>query len=68
MATRNNGDGDKRKKKQDDDLHALYQQYRKDFTAADLQKYTVEEKGIPATKVLAEMEKIHREFVRKKKK
>jgi hypothetical protein len=52
--------------KDDKDLKALYAKMRKEFTAADLQKYTVIEKTIPAEKVIAEMEKIHRRFAKKK--
>jgi hypothetical protein len=38
----------------------IYTRMRREFSAADLQKYTRVEKGIPANKVLAEMEQIHR--------
>jgi hypothetical protein len=60
----------KKRKKKDDvpilvvpknaTLRQIYAIYRKQFSAADLQKYTVEEEGIPAEQVLAEMEAIHR--------
>ena len=45
--------------KNDRELKALYARMRREFTAADLQKYTVIEKGVPLDKVIAQMEKIH---------
>jgi len=53
-------------KKEDEDLKSLYAEMRKKFTAADLQKYTEIEEGIPARTVLAEMEEIHRKYSRKR--
>jgi len=47
-------------------LKALYARMRKKFTAADLQKYTEIEVGIPAEQVLAQMEEIHRKLSRKR--
>lgn len=41
------------------ELRAIYDKVRRDFTAADLQKYTVIEKTVPARKVLAEMKAAH---------
>ncbi len=41
-------------------LKAVYSRVRREFTAADLQRYTTTEKGIPADKVLADLEQIHR--------
>jgi hypothetical protein len=49
------------------ELQAIYAQAQREFTAADLQKYTVIEKGIPAEKVLAAMEKIHRRYANEKR-
>jgi hypothetical protein len=43
-----------------DDLAPIYAKYRAEFSAADLQKYTEVEEGIPAEQVLADMEAIHR--------
>lgn len=48
-------------------LREIYAAARKQFTAADLQKYTVIEKGIPAEVVIAELEKIQEEEERKLK-
>ncbi len=50
-------------------LREIYAQARKEFTAADLQKYTdLDEPMVPMEQVLAEMEKIHREESRKRRK
>ena len=46
-------------------LQAIYAKSRREFSAADLQKYTEIEEGIPLEKVLAEVEATHREFMRK---
>ncbi len=51
-----------------DDLKTIYAKARRAFTAADLQKYTENEEGIPAEQVLAEMEAIHQEEMRKRRK
>jgi hypothetical protein len=45
----------------------IYAQIRKEFTAADLQKYTVDEPMVPMKKVLAQMEAIEKEGNRKRK-
>ena len=49
-------------------LKEIYAAARKQFTAADLQKYTEIEPMIPADQFLAELEAIHREETRKKRK
>jgi hypothetical protein len=49
------------------ELKEIYAQSRKDFSAADLQKYTVIEKGVPLEKVIAAMEKIQKPHKAKKK-
>jgi hypothetical protein len=56
----------RRLKTSDKNLRALYAEMRKQFTAEDLQKYTELEEGIPAEKVLAQMERIHRKYSRKR--
>jgi len=48
-------------------LKAIYAKSRREFRAADLQKYTTFEKGIPIEKVMADLEARHREFMRKRK-
>lgn len=52
--------------KEDKDVKALYAKRRREFTAADLQKYTVIEKGIPLDKVIREMERLQKNFKSKK--
>lgn len=42
--------------KKGDSLKAIYAKARRAFTAADLQRYTEVEEGIPAREVLAELE------------
>lgn len=42
-------------------LNQLYAKLKREFTAADLQKYTVIEEGIPFEQVVAECDRIHRE-------
>ena len=41
-------------------LRQIYAQYRREFTAADLQKYTVDEPSVPMEQVIAEMEERER--------
>jgi hypothetical protein len=53
--------------KDTDDLPTIYAKLRKAFTAADLQKFTEIEEGIPAEQVLADLETIHREEMEKRK-
>jgi hypothetical protein len=48
-------------------LREIYARARQEFSAADLQKFTEIEDGIPAEQVLAKMEEIHRRFSPKKK-
>jgi hypothetical protein len=45
--------------KKNKELRAIYDRVRRDFTAADLQKYTEIEGGIPLKQVIAELEEIH---------
>jgi hypothetical protein len=48
--------------KEEQRLKAIYAKSRREFSAADLQKYTVIEKVIPMEKVIKEMEKIQRNY------
>lgn len=66
MATPESGDDGRSQEKEDAELRAFYEKYRHEFTAADLQKYTEIEEGIPLEQIIAEMEEIHREETRKK--
>ena len=53
----------------DEEEHqALYAKMRQPFTAADLQKYTEIEPGIPLEDVIAEMEEIHRQVSQSRRK
>jgi hypothetical protein len=49
-------------------LREIYAKAREEFTAADLQKYTEIEPMVPMEQVLAEMEKIHQQESRKRRK
>jgi hypothetical protein len=53
--------------KKGDDLKTIYAKVRRAFTAADLQKYTEIEEGIPFDQIIAECERIQREWTKKKK-
>ena len=66
MAKRNNENTRRSSAKSDRGLKALYAKMRREFSAADLQKYTEIEEGVPAAQVLAELERIHRKYARKK--
>lgn len=67
MAKRKPNKSRRKLSKEEQRLKAIYAKSRREFTAADLQKYTVIEKGIPIQKVLAELEATHRQFMRKRK-
>jgi len=49
-----------------DSLKTIYAKARQAFTAADLQKYTEIEEGIPARQVLAELEAVDRQETQKR--
>lgn len=49
-------------------LKQIYAIHREQFTAADLQKFTEFEQGIPVEKMIAEMEEIQRKATGKRKK
>jgi hypothetical protein len=53
--------------KDTDDDKTIYAKASRAFTAADLQKYTEIEPGIPAEQVLAELEAMDREEAEKRK-
>src|SRR5207244_2213804 len=46
---------------------AIYDRIRREFSASDLQKYAVIEKGVPLEKVIKKMEAIHRKLSQKKR-
>jgi hypothetical protein len=68
MARRKNAKGRDASRKEDKELKALYAEYKRNFSAADLQKYTEIEEGIPLEQVIKEMEQIHRKFKEKQAK
>lgn len=47
--------------KKGDSLKTIYAKARQAFSAADLQRFTVVEKGIPVAEVIAELEKLDRQ-------
>jgi hypothetical protein len=49
-------------------LREIYARARAEFTAADLQKYTEIEEGVPMERIIAEMEAIQNKTVRKRTK
>lgn len=61
MAKRKNKQTKQVPSQDDKELQALYAKMRQQFTAADLQKYTEIEPGIPLEDVIEEMEEIHRQ-------
>jgi hypothetical protein len=54
--------------KKGDSLKAIHAKFRRAFTAADLQRYTETEEGIPARQVLKELQALDREAVQRKRK
>jgi hypothetical protein len=51
-----------------DDLKTIYAKVKRSFTAADLQKFTETEEGIPAEEVVAKLEALANGRLRKRKK
>jgi hypothetical protein len=49
-------------------LREIYARAREEFTAADLQKYTVLEEGIPVRQVIEKMEAIQRSAASRQRK
>jgi hypothetical protein len=54
------------KPKKKETLRQIYARVKREFSAADLQKYTVDEPGIPAQQLLAELEKIQAKYDRRR--
>jgi hypothetical protein len=67
MAKRKVNQSRRPKTKEEKRLQAIYAQSQQEFSAADLQKFTEIEEGIPIEEVLAEMEKIQKTYKAKKK-
>jgi len=55
-----------KKKKYDPKLAKLYAEAKRDFTIADLLKYLEDTPTVPAKQVLAELEKMHKQYLEKK--
>jgi hypothetical protein len=68
MAKRKNEKRHLHPPREDEEREVLYAKMRQQFTAADLQKYTEIEPGIPLESVIAEMEQIHRQTKQSKRK
>jgi hypothetical protein len=66
MAKRKNENPKRSPSKGEEVPPSLYAKMRKKFSAADLQKYTEIDEGVPAEVVLAEMKEIHRKYGRKR--
>jgi hypothetical protein len=64
MAKRKTDKSKQPKPKRDKKLQAIYDRIRREFSAADLQKYTEIEEGIPIEQVLEQMEKMHQKITR----
>jgi hypothetical protein len=62
MPKRKKSDTGPRKNQEAKRLRAIYAKSRAEFSAADLQRFTVLEKGVPLENVIAEMEKIHKRY------
>jgi hypothetical protein len=67
MTNRKNNKPRQPRKKEDKELQAIYDRVRREFSAADLQKYTEIEETVPLDQVIARMEAIHRKITEKKK-
>jgi hypothetical protein len=66
MAKRHDNHSRRPSNKEKAKLKAIYEKSRADFTAADLQKFTQLDEGIPFEKVLSELEELHRKRKRKR--
>jgi len=66
MAKRKPNKPRKKLSKEEQRLKEIYAKSRREFSAADLQKFTVMEIGVPLEKVIKEMEKIQRNYKPKK--
>lgn len=57
----------KSKPKKKETLKQIYARIKREFTAADLQRYTVDEPMIPARQLLAELEAISAKYHKRRK-
>jgi hypothetical protein len=68
MARKKKQNKGKSSRKKPETLREIYARIKREFSAADLQKYTVIEEGVPAEQVLADMRKIHETITARRKK
>jgi hypothetical protein len=66
MAKRKNDKPRQSQPKKTKEVQAIYDRVRREFTAADLQKYTEIEEGIPLGQVIAELEALYRKTKQKR--
>jgi hypothetical protein len=66
MAKRHDDKSPRPNSKEAKRLQAIYAKSRAEFSAADLQKFTEIEEGIPFEKIMADLEDIHRRTKRKR--
>ena len=55
------------KPKKKETLKQIYARVKRNFSAADLQKYTVDEPMIPGRQLLAELEAINAKFIKRRR-
>jgi hypothetical protein len=67
MKKKTSSNGRARAKPKKETLRQIYARVKREFSAADLQKYTVDEPGIPARQLLAELEQIQAKFDRRRR-
>ncbi len=60
MAKRKDDKSRRPKSKEEQRLQAIYAKSRAEFSAADLQKFTEIEEGIPFERIIADLERLHR--------
>jgi hypothetical protein len=54
-------------KKRKESLREIYARVKREFSAADLQRYTVDEPMVPARQVLAELEAINAKYSKRRR-
>jgi hypothetical protein len=57
----------KAKPKRKETLKQIYARVKREFSAADLQRFTVDEPMVPARQVLAELEAINAKYSKRRK-
>ena len=68
MKKKLSGNGHSRvKPKRKESLRQIYARVKREFSAADLQKYMVDEPMIPGRQLLAELEAINAKFIKRRR-